>query len=105
MVTIDNVIACTIMPNDEVLLILGSNTGSCSQKQANSGSVTVEASLNVWSSTDSTDLLYVVCLFVVQLAYNLMKRRPSAGVRVLYIGSTLYEKRHHPILTIGGRHL
>ena len=48
--TIDNVITVKV-PNDEhdKLLILGSNTGSCSQKQANSGSVTVEASLNVWS--------------------------------------------------------
>ena len=41
----------------------------------------------------------------MQLVYNLMKRRPSAGVRVLYIRAARYEKRHHPILTIGGRHL
>ena len=50
--------------------------------------------------------IFYLFLFVCLLCkYHLMQRGPPAGVCVLDIGSPLYQKRHHPILTIGRCHL
>ena len=96
-------ILCTIMPNDDdKLLILGSNTGSCSQEQGNSGSVTVEASLKfiflyififlykfiffIFLSCilSNISLAFIYSFICLLCEYYLMQHRPPAEVSVLF---------------------